>query len=247
MASNSIEREQLDHTGTLPAEDDSASSPEDYPEESSSSRLAKDIKDAIVAGEYKSGERLKESVLATKYQTTRAVVREALKILEVETFIQPHPTQGYIVYNETLADAYDIYEMREVVEGLAARLFTERALRDQIDQLEIAIREFGKAAEHPENKDELLLAKNHVYDVLLEGCGNKILYSYLQSLRDRISNLRRQTLSQKGRPPQTLEELQQMFDAIKSGKGDEAEQKARNHVREAAKVAYSELRRRRTK
>lgn len=243
MASNPVEQEQLDPIATTP--------PGDILEEPYSSRLAKEIKDAIVAGDYKSGERLRENALADKYKTTRTTVREALKILEGETFIQPHPSQGYIVYNETLANAEDIYEMREVLEGLAARLFTDRATRDQINELEIAIRKFGEVAEHIaeqiDMKDELLRAKNHIYDVLLEGSGNKLLYSSLQSLRDRISNLRRQTLSQKGRPPQTLEELQKVFDAIKRGDKDEAEKKAREHVKEAAKVAYSELRRRRTK
>lgn len=239
MTSSAVEQDQLDP--------DPGATPLPEGNEEPYQKLARDIKDAIVAGEYRSGERLKESALTDKYKTNRTAIREALKILEGEGFIQPHPTQGYIVYNETLEDIEDIYQMREVVEGLAARLFTERALPEQVDALDIAILNFGEAAEHPEKKNELLQAKNHIYDVLLDGSGNKLLYASLQSLRDRISNLRRQTLSREGRPKRTFEELKAMFNAIESGDKEKAEQEAREHVKQAAKVAYSELRKRRIK
>jgi DNA-binding GntR family transcriptional regulator len=219
-------------------------SPEVEPEQAPTPRVIDTLRTAIARGTFESGTPLKETPLAKQYNVTPEVVHEALMVLEAEGLIQHFPDRGYVVYTVTLADAEDIYQTREVLEGLASRLFTERATANQVTQLEKAIDTFAEAAKNPDQKDILLNAKNQVYEVLLEGSGNSVVYSLLQSLRDRISYLRKQTLSHSGRPEHTLKELRNILEAIKEGNAEKAEQASIVHVRKAASVAYTELQRR---
>jgi DNA-binding GntR family transcriptional regulator len=203
------------------------------------------LKTDIAKGIYESETPLEEIPLAEHYNVTPEAVHEALMVLEAGGFIQHLPDQGYVSYGVTLQEAEDIYQTREVLEGLASRLFSQRATPDRVIELEKAIDAFAEAAKNPDQKDALLSAKNQVYEVLFQGCNNKIVYSLLQSLRDRISYLRKQTLSHPGRPEQTLKELRAILDAIKKGRNSEkAEQASIQHVRNAANVAYDELRNR---
>jgi len=203
------------------------------------------LRTKITSGFYKPGERLKETDLAGKLEMSRSAIREALKALEGEGLVQHIPNKGFIVSNVTFIDARDIYETREVLEGLASRLFAERALADQVAKLKQALDDFEAAAKsfqkNPQQKDLLLEPKNRFYDVLLEGSGNMVIESFLKSLRDRISWLRVRTLSHPGRPMQTLAELRAIFNAIESKNPKAAEEASRLHIHEAAKVAYSEL------
>ncbi len=201
------------------------------------------LKTDIARGTFESETPLKEIPLAEQYKVTPEAIHDALLVLEAGGFIQHLADKGYVSYGVTsLQEAEDIYQTREVLEGLASRLFSQRATPDRVIELENAIDAFAEAARHPEQKDALLSAKNQVYEVLFQGCNNKVLYALLQSLRDRISYLRKQTLSRPGRPEQTLKELRAILDAIKKGKNPE--KASIIHVRNAANVAYDKLRNR---
>lgn len=195
----------------------------------------------IEMGAFESGTPLKEIPLAKQYNVTPEAVYEALIVLEAGGFIRHLPDQGYASYDVKLHEAEDIYQIREVLEGLASRLFCLKAPPDRVIELEKAIDAFAEAARRPDQKDALLSAKNHVYEVLFQGCNNKLLYSLFRSLRDRISYLRKQTLSRPGRPEQTHKELRAILDAIKKRNPEKAEQASIMHVRNAANVAYDEL------
>ena len=204
------------------------------------------LRQAIANRELESGTRLKELALTRKYHTSRAAVREALNGLQSEMLVRHLPEGGFCVADVTLADAQNIYETREVLEGLAARLFVERATPKHIAALEKAIQDFISEADKEKEADiDVLLAhRNRVHDILLAGSGNQVIQNILRSLHTRISDLRKRTLSQPGRPKETNEELSAILAAIKDGNADAAEQAAMRLVRQAAKLAYSELRER---
>ena len=217
-----------------------------FPERIVASKLREDIE----ANEYSPGERLKEWELVKRYESTRAAVRGALKALESESLVLSIPNRGYVVNQVTLADAEDIYQAREVLEGLEAKLFTARATPDQIEALEQALTDFATAAalpeDHTERTDRMFVAKNAFYEVLQDGCGNIIIRDFLRSLCQRIWYLRRRTLSRPGRSQQTLRELTDIVNAIKEGNDQKAQDTAMFHIRMAARVGYSLLRSRNT-
>ena len=85
-----------------------------------------ELRQSIIAGRLAPGARLVERELTAMLGVSRTVVREALRQLESEGLISIIPNKGPVVRELTLGEATDIYSIRAVLEGLAARRFVER-------------------------------------------------------------------------------------------------------------------------
>jgi len=81
----------------------------------------KHIKNAIIVGQYKPGSRLTEKALAEELQVSRTPIREAIKQLEVDGLITPYKKRGYVVKSFSIEDIRQIYNVRALLEGYAAR------------------------------------------------------------------------------------------------------------------------------
>src|SRR5580700_12350536 len=95
-----------------------------------------ELRQSIIAGRLRPGARLVERELIAMMGVSRTVIREALRQLESEGLVAIVPNKGPIVRTLTVEEARDIYAIRAVLEGLAARLFTEQADQTQISRLE---------------------------------------------------------------------------------------------------------------
>ena len=82
-----------------------------------------ELRQSIIAGRLNPGERLIERELISMMGVSRTVIREALRQLESEGLVAIVPNKGPIVRTLTLEEARDLYAIRAVLEGLAARLF----------------------------------------------------------------------------------------------------------------------------
>jgi GntR family transcriptional regulator, trigonelline degradation regulator len=137
----------------------------------------------------------------------------------------------------TLAEAKDLYSIRAVLEGLAARLFVENAGGEQVEKLEQALNATGKAYERgvPEG---ILEAKNRFYDVLFEGAGSESLSSMIGTLHVRIWRWRALGLSHPQssaeRAQESMRGLRAMLAAVKAGDAELAERTIREEVTKAA-------------
>src|SRR5215203_3500118 len=80
------------------------------------------LRERIVAGDFRLGERLVESRIAQQLQISRGPVREALKQLRAEGLVREEPRRGSFVVDLTLDDIREIYDLRAAIEGRAARL-----------------------------------------------------------------------------------------------------------------------------
>jgi DNA-binding GntR family transcriptional regulator len=104
-------------------------------------QIARQITEAIVAGQLKPGARLTELQLSREFGTSRAPVREAARLLESQGLVVFHPRRGFFVRTLMAADMRDIYELRIGLELHAASLAVERADEKDIVALE---RQIGK-------------------------------------------------------------------------------------------------------
>jgi len=106
-------------------------------------RAYEQIRQAIVEGRYRAGQRLVEKNLGEEFQVSRTPVREALRALESEGLVVSLPNKGAVVRSLSAQDVYDIYDLRVRLESLAA----ERAARDprpeQLSVLEQANEDFA--------------------------------------------------------------------------------------------------------
>ncbi len=201
-------------------------------------RVTESIRHAIAAGHYGAGTRMPEKELCELTGVSRTLVREALRQLESEGLVQVIPHKGPIVAKMTVEQAAGTYEVREVLEALAARRFAERATDAHMEEIEIA---FQKVREAYEDGDviERLEAKNIFYNKLVEGGGNEAVGLALHMINARTMLLRGRSLSMQDRWRQSLLELQALLDALRKRDPEEAHRLATEHVRMAAKAALS--------
>lgn len=202
------------------------------------------LRNAILEGRFKPGERLIERELCELTGVSRTSVREALRHLESEGLVANVPNKGPTVATLSEEDAREIYEVREALEGLAGRLFAERGTDKQVDALQAALERLAEAFR--QNDMTLVVAETtHFYDVFLQGCGNSLISDMIRSLQARVIFLRKTSMSQPGRAPGSLTEMEKIVQAIRKRDADRAEEVCKDHVRRARAAALDVMRRRR--
>jgi DNA-binding GntR family transcriptional regulator len=200
------------------------------------------LRRAIVASEFKPGDRLIETILCDKYAVSRTVIREALRQLESEGLVTMVPNRGPEVATLTLHDAESLYEVRRALEALAGSLFAERATDNQCTELVARLGEF-KVAVGSGDPAEKLAAKDRYYEVLLAGTGNAEIARMLRTINARTQMLRTLSLRAPNREVHTVAEMARMTAAAAVQRNpDEASAACEEHVRNAAEAALSEMR-----
>lgn len=202
--------------------------------------VIENIRNAVAVGHFKPGERVPERELCEMTGVSRTLVREALRQLESEGLITVIPHRGPVVARLTKHQAEGIYSVRLELEGLASELFAEHATPDQRAGLEKAFAELKVALEHGD-PIERLNAKNRFYDKLIDGTGNEALGDTLRMLNTRVTLLRATSLQAAGRGKKSIQELQELMNALKAKDGAAARAAAENHVRHAAQAALAQL------
>lgn len=201
-------------------------------------QVIESIRNAIVTGYFKPGERLLERRLCEMIGVSRTLVREALRQLESEGLIEVVAHRGPKVAVLKSDMAKDIYLVRAKLEGLAAALFAQRASKDNLNSLRDAFNHL-KSISHSDDPLVRLAAKNRFYKMLIEGAGNHALGPSLDFLNSRILLLRATSLQAVGRLDQSILELGTLFEALEAGDAARAQAAAEFHVQEAAKAALS--------
>jgi GntR family transcriptional regulator, trigonelline degradation regulator len=200
-------------------------------------QLAADtLRNAIVSGSLKAGERLVESTLAKRLGVSRPSVREAITQLAAEKLVTMTPNRGPAVATISWAEAQHIYAIRALLEPEAAAQCALRATKAQIAQMRRALKEFERAIpKHDVAK--LLSTTMEFYDALIEGCGNPIIGEVLHGLNARVSMLRARSMSRPGRPPHSLAEMGRMLEAVERRDAEGAREVSLQHVERASAAA----------
>ncbi len=195
------------------------------------------LRKAIIEGRLAPGSRLIERELIELTGVSRTVIREALRQLESESIIETIPNKGPIVRKLTRAEAEDLYAIRAVLEGLAARMFVANASAADIKALKDTL-ERTIAAYREGTPDVIMKVKNEFYELLFAGAGSETLSSMIAMLYARIWRWRALGLSHPKRSPRRSEQsiagLRKLYDALKKKNADLAEKIARREVMNAA-------------
>jgi len=196
------------------------------------------LRAAITQGRFHAGQRLIERELCEMLGVSRPSLREALRQLEAEELVTLVPNRGPMVSDISIDEAREIYEMRATLEGLAARLFTRRAGAADVTALRNALRDLKKAAA-TRSSERLLDLKTKYYEVLLNGCGNRIIRRELLQLHNRIRLLRATTLA--GRTKAAIAEISRIIGCIENKDEEGACLASVEHIERAAQWALSSL------
>ncbi|MCS2611118.1 GntR family transcriptional regulator [Halomonas dongshanensis] len=198
------------------------------------------LRQAIMSFQLLPGDRLVERDLCERLGVSRTSVREALRHLEAEGLVEQAGNRGPRVAVITLEDARDIYELRCVLESMVVQLFTQKANRRQMAELD-RVWEILKETLRQGNTPEIVEAVSDFYGVLYEGAGNRVAGQFLNQLQARISYLRATSISQKERYIESFREMVRIVDAIKARDPAAAHEACVEHIRAAARTALAAM------
>jgi GntR family transcriptional regulator, trigonelline degradation regulator len=203
-------------------------------------QVAERLRLAIATGQYPPGARLIERELCEMTGVSRTSLREALRELQADGLIVSQPNKGLSVAVVTREAAIGIYEVRTVLEGLAARLFVRKASDEQISRLRDSVERLAHVYANY-NAEDFISAKSLFYDILLEGAGNPTAADMLRRIHTRVSQLRVVSLSSAHRAEQSIKELRAFLAALQARDEDLAWELCVRHVENAAKAAIPAL------
>jgi DNA-binding GntR family transcriptional regulator len=190
---------------------------------------------ALQEGSYRAGDRLREQEVAQRLKVSRTPVREALGRLAARGFVEPASGRGLVVRNLDISEVLELYAMREIMEGAAARLAAEHASGPEVD----ALRDIEQAFVEASGTDAAEMARERArlnrafHDAICRAARNRYLDNASGELQDWIALLGPTTFTVPGRPSTSHGEHDAIIAAIAARDGDKAENLARAHIREA--------------
>lgn len=154
------------------------------------------LRQAILRGELKPGERLMEIQLANKLGVSRTPIREAIRKLELEGLVLMIPRRGAEVAEITEKSLRDVLEVRNALEELAVELACDRISQEDIDKLREAAKEFEEVSK---SEDVTALAEADVkfHDIIYFATDNQRLIQLLYNLREQMYRYRVEYLKRK--------------------------------------------------
>ncbi|HHY04897.1 MAG TPA: GntR family transcriptional regulator [Thermoanaerobacterales bacterium] len=187
------------------------------------------LREAILSGTLKPGDRLMEVQLAEEMGVSRTPVREAIRKLELEGLVVMVPRKGAYVSGLSLKDAADLFEIRQSLEGLAASLAAERITDEEIKMLEDSFKQLVEATKSQVVED-IMKKDADFHQVLFNATRNDRLTQIISNLKEQIDRFRLKSFSNPSRMKSILKEHKNILDAIKDRDTDRAEKLAKQHI-----------------
>ncbi|GAB2931901.1 GntR family transcriptional regulator [Streptomyces mayteni] len=205
-------------------------------------RVIDEMRRRIISGDLPAGASLSEVVLAESFGVSRTPVREALKQLQTEGLVEIRPRVGTFVTAPSRREITELFEMKELLEGAAARLLAQRGRVPELDRLEENLRA-ADAAVAADDRDGYAKLVQEFHDLLIAGADNAKLASHYRILMNQLaySRLVTTSLSQPGRAQLSDREHHHVLELITAKDGDSAERVMREHVRASRRALMTSL------
>lgn len=187
------------------------------------------IKEAILSLQMSPSEMLGIGELAEKLGVSRTPVRDALMRLESDGLVEIVPYKGARVTDITISDVREIYELRILLEGYAARISTPQLSNVDIKWLEL---ELAQAEQALNKGDEIAAAEfgRSIHNILIEKVKNKRFQSWLESLEVQYARTRRLVGLIPGRPKKSYEEHWVIVRALVDGDAERVAKALEDHL-----------------
>jgi DNA-binding GntR family transcriptional regulator len=191
------------------------------------------LRDAIWEGSFTGGERIPEEEIAHLLGVSRTPVREALRRLQERGLITVGAGRSLVVAELSQSQVLELYAMREILEGSAARFAARHANDAEIDLLNRVLDELEK---HGEDARALISLNRRFHRTICEAAHNRYLIQTLDGMHDALALLHSNTFRVPNRRTLSDTEHRRIVQAIARRDADEAEQAARDHVRQAQRT-----------
>jgi DNA-binding GntR family transcriptional regulator len=196
------------------------------------------LRDAIWEGRFAPGERVGEEEVARLLGVSRTPVREALRRLQERGLLAVGAGRSLVVAELSQSQVLELYAMREILEGSAARFAARHATEAEIDLLH---RLLGELEKHAGNGRMLVALNRRFHAAICEAAHNRYLIETLAGMHDALALLHGNTFRVPNRRSESDAEHRRIVSAIERRNADEAEAAARDHVRAAQRTRFALL------
>ena len=205
-------------------------------------KATSELRQAIILGTVRPGEKLSEPELAQHFKTSRSPIREALVQLEQEGFVERSSTGRVAVRALNIEEAEQLFTVRATLEGLATRLAVENLTRKDTQRLKSNIDGMQQAGRQRDFEQALALGADF-HRIIIEACCNKPLQDCLVGFRARTSRYRHIVASLEEFSEQRINEHNAILAALLTQSPQTAEQAMINHIMVSSHETIAALKR----
>ncbi|WP_339630915.1 GntR family transcriptional regulator [uncultured Sneathiella sp.] len=203
------------------------------PPVSDTDRLVDELRRRIVTNQMPPGSRIRENELAEEFNVSRSRVRDAFGILEERGLIERIPNKGAVVMRLEADSFLELFDVREVLEGLMVRLATQNTEPDYWDDL---IELFGDDLEKAVAENDFnayMAAIAEFRQSCIDAAGSGTLRGLLDDIYDRVLSMTRRLMLVPGRASEGFRQHREILQAMRAGDVELAEDLKRNNIRSA--------------
>ena len=199
------------------------------------------LRQAILTGELKPGERLMEIHLANRLGVSRTPIREAIRKLELEGLVTMIPRRGAEVAQITEKSMKDVLEVRRTLDALSAELACERISAEEEEALKKACLNFEAAVK---TKDTKAIAKADVaiHDIIAAATGNQRLIQLINNLAEQMYRYRFEYIKDATQHERIIEEHRIIYESIVKKDKEAAAEMAKTHIDNQEKAVIARIR-----
>ena len=187
------------------------------------------LRQAILTGELKPGERLMEIHLADRLGVSRTPIREAMRKLELEGLVVMIPRKGAQVARITEKNLKDVLEVRRALDMLAVKLACDRMGDETKIELRKACDEFAAVIQNNNTKD-ITEADVRFHDVILKSTGNDRLIQLVNNLAEQMYRYRLEYIKDSAYHNRLVKEHEAIYDAIMNHEKEKAAEAVVVHI-----------------
>lgn len=203
-------------------------------------RIIESIKELIINIEIPPGQPLSESWVSQKFKISRTLVREILRKVEAEGFVEIYPNRGAFVAGMTVSDIDEIFQIRESLEGIAARSAAEKMPHEEVEKIHARLKDLSIRKDT--RYEEARLVGDTLHSSIIDATNNKRLKHLMKSLNCHFLRMRNflsdnPEVMMKDDIPQHLE----IIEGIRARDPDLAEKAMRNHIRSTKAKMFMRL------
>ncbi|MFZ5985843.1 MAG: GntR family transcriptional regulator [Bacillota bacterium] len=197
------------------------------------------IQNDILNGVYKPGDSLTEKKLCDELGVSRTPIREAIRQLELEGLVQSTPNKGAVVTGISAKDIEEIFIIRMMIEGLAARWAAENITPDELEELKEAV-DLEEFYTMKNDTEHLLKFDSRFHEIIFKASKSKPLMHVLRTFHHYVQRARNASFESPGRAEKVLKEHKAILEAIVERDPDKAERLTTEHVSNAS-ITYKNL------
>lgn len=199
------------------------------------------LRQAILTGELKPGERLMEIHLAKKLGVSRTPIREAIRKLELEGLVTMIPRRGAEVAQITEKSMNDVLEVRRALDVLCVELACDRITEEELEQLKAACEAFEAAVKTKDAK-KIAHADVALHDIIVCATGNQRLIQLVNNLSEQMYRYRFEYIKDSSQHETLVKEHRVIYQSIAGKDKKTAAAAAKTHIDNQKKAIIRQIR-----